>query len=263
MRHLQFSSLQIFKRTLWLFVIIGLNVPAVGQTGKLVDWQADRWINGQAGDVHIFARLPDCQTAGLPDCLNPLADWQTGNQAFEETGIWQLAAKSSDNEHHGEHGESHGIPRVVFYQILNFLLFIAFLFFLLKDKIKIFYQNRYNLFQEQFKAARREREDMQASYKDYQEKLQQITATSEDQVKKAEQESNEMKTRMLADADLESQRIKNETQALLDLEHKKAKRFVQAEFVEKVISSVQDDIAKGMSNEDRKSLIKKFEAGLK
>ena len=39
----------------------------------------------------------------------------------------QLAANSSDNEHYGE--QDHGVPKVVFYQILNFLLFMALLFF--------------------------------------------------------------------------------------------------------------------------------------
>ena len=104
---------------------------------------------------------------------------------------------------------------------------------------------------------------MQASYENYQQKLQEITTTSEDQIKKAKQESNEMKIRMLKDADLESQRIKNEAQTLLDLEYRKARRLVQAEFVEKIISSVQDSIGKGMSSEDKESLFKKFEVSLK
>ena len=161
------------------------------------------------------------------------------------------------------HGESHGPPKIVFYQVLNFLLFAGLLFYLLKDKVKNFYQSRFDLFQKQFKAAYREREEMESSYRDYQQKLEQINLTSEDQIAKARQEAEATKSRMLNEVDLESERIQKEAQTLLDLEHKREKRAIQAEFVERVIDRIQSEISGSITDKDKKALIKKFEVSLK
>ena len=161
------------------------------------------------------------------------------------------------------HGESHGPPKVVFYQVLNFLLFAGLLFYLLKDKVRNFYQSRFDLFQKQFKAAYKEREEMEASYKDYQQKLKQINLTSEDQIAKAKQEAEATKSRMLNEVDLESERIQKEAQTLLGLEHKREKRLIQADFVERVIDRVKSEISGSITDKDKKALIKKFEVSLK
>ena len=188
-----------------------------------------------------------------------LANWQAGSPAiWQSGGLANTAlAATEEGDHHG------GPPKVVFYQVLNFLLFIGLLFYLLKDRVKSFYQNRFDLFQKQFEAAYKEREEMEASYKDYQQKLKQINLTSEDQITKAKQEASATKSRMLDEANLESERIQQEAQNLLDLEHKRERRFIQAEFVNKVIDRIQSEVSQSITDEDKKALIKKFEVSLK
>lgn len=166
------------------------------------------------------------------------------------------AAMDTTEEHHEE--ASHGVPTVVFYQVLNFLLFIGLLFYLLRDKVKTFYQNRYNQFQEKFEASKKERETMEATHKDYQKKLQNITKTEKVQIQKAEQEANAMKARMLSDADLENQRITQQAQLFLELEHKKLKRQMQIEFSRHLITQIRSEIAKDINSEDQKALVQKF-----
>ena len=173
------------------------------------------------------------------------------------------AGSSLAEQDHHEKGDHGGPPKVVFYQVLNFLLFAGLLFYLLKDKVKSFYQSRFDLFQKQFKAARREREEIESSYKDYQQKLEQINLTSEDQIKKASQEASATKARMLDEAHLEAERIQQSAQTLLDLEHKRTKRLIQAEFVEKIIDRIQSEISRSVTDEDKKALIRKFEVSLK
>ena len=196
---------------------------------------------------------------------NP-AVWQLGNRA-----VRQLGSRATGQSGHlasialaaTEGSDHHGVPKVVFYQVLNFLLFAGLLFYLLKDKVKSFYQNRFDLFQKQFEAAYKEREEMEASYKDYQQKLEQINLTSEDQIAKAKQEAGATKSRMLNEVDLESKRIQQEAQTLLGLEHKREKRLIQAEFVEKVIDRIQSEISGNVTDEDKKAFIQRFEVSLK
>ena len=181
-----------------------------------------------------------------------LANWQS-------VGLVSTALAVAEQGH----DEGYGPPKVVFYQALNFLLFAGLLFYLLKDKVKNFYQSRFDLFQKQFKAAYREREEIESSYKDYQQKLKQINLTSEDQIVKARQEASATKARMLNEASLESERMQKEAQTLLDLEHKREKRAIQAEFVERVIDRIQSEISGSITDKDKKALIKKFEVSLK
>ncbi len=160
--------------------------------------------------------------------------------------------------------DSHeGVPKVVFYQFLNFSLFVGLLFYLLKDKIRAFYKSRFDRFQEQFQAAQKEREDMEVAHKDYTQKLQEITTTSQEQIAKAQKEALATKDQMLKEADIEATRIQNEALSLLDLEHKKAKRQLIAEFAEKIILQVQTKISKTMTSEDRHHFIKTLEVSLK
>lgn len=197
--------------------------------------------------VSVFGEIFSFQSIG-----------QSGNPAvWQSVSLVNMALAATEGDGH------HGVPKVVFYQVLNFLLFIGLLFYLLKDKVKSFYQNRFDLFQKQFEAAYREREEMEASYKDYQQKFKQINLTSEDQIAKAKQEASATKSRMLDEANLESERIQQEAQNLLDLEHKREKRFIQAEFVDKVIDRIQSEVSQSITDEDKKALIKKFEVSLK
>ena len=221
-------SLQTFSHI--FFVLIVLGVPIYGD--------ASLQAIGQSGSLVIR---------------------QSGNPA-----IWQGAHLASIALAATEGGDHHGgVPKVVFYQVLNFLLFAGLLFYLLRDKVKSFYQSRFDLFQQQFKASRREREEIESSYKEYQQKLQKIDLTSDSQIAEARQEAGATKTRMLNEAHLESERIQREAQTLLDLEHKKAKRIIQFEFVEKIVEKIQSEISKSLTNEDKKSLIKKLEVSLK
>ena len=153
---------------------------------------------------------------------------------------------------------SHGVPGVVFYQALNFLLFIGLLFYLLRDKVRAFYQGRYDRFQEQFEASRKEREAMDASYKNYQEKLQEITSTESHQIQKAEQEAFAMKARILANADQDAQQIEREAQVLLDLEYKKLQREIQLEFSKKFMQKIRRDLSTHISPTDQGVLIQQF-----
>ena len=224
-------TLQLFRQVFFVLIILG--VPILGDASSFqVVWEPDQQVVRQSGSQ---------------------ANWQSVNLA-------STALAATDADHHEGHG---GPPKVVFYQVLNFLLFAGLLFYLLKDKIKNFYQNRFDLFQEQFKAAYREREEIESSYKDYQQKLKQISLTSEGQILKARQDASATKARMLDEAGLESKRIQQEAQTLLELEHKREKRFVQAEFVERVIDRIQSEISGSITDEDKKTLIKKFEVSLK
>ncbi len=187
---------------------------------------------------------------------------QSGSQAVRQSDDLASTALAAAETAH-EEGDHGGPPKVVFYQVLNFLLFAGLLFYLLKDKVKSFYQSRFDLFQKQFKAARREREEIESSYKDYQQKLEQINLTTEDQIKKARQEASATKARMLDEAHLEAERIQQSAQTLLDLEHKRTKRLIQAGFVEKIIDRIQSEISRSVTDEDKKALIRKFEVSLK
>ena len=244
---------QTFRNIFVVLMILGLPIcgegysffQAVGQSGSRVIGQSGNQTVGQSG--------------------SPIG--QSGNQAVGQSGS-PVARQSVGliNTALGAeqgHGEAHGVPKIVFYQVLNFLLFAGLLFYLLKDKVRSFYQNRFDLFQEQFKAAYKEREEMEASYKDYQQKLKQINLTSEDQIAKAKQEASATKARMLDEAGLESERLQKEAQILLDLEHKREKRIIQAGFVEKVIEKIQSEISESLTDQDKKALIHKFEGSLK
>lgn len=196
--------------------------------------------------------------------LNPFKSLQSSFMALQDTS-WNIQpglgtkalAATQDGKGHLEEHEVH-VPDVVFYQILNFLLFVGLLFYFLKDWVRAAYLNRHNLFHKQFEASKKEREAMEASYQDYQEKLQNISITEKQQIQKAEKDAQVMKARTLETADLESQRILRQAQALLDLEDRRWQQQIQVAFSKQLHIRLQGEISKHIQPEDHKQLIQKF-----
>ena len=256
-------SLQTFKRIFFVLMILGVSIFVQASYFQVV----------RHSYLSSDLRLLESQDRDFlnMEFRNEEILLTKNEQNFEATSYWPkarafgLVAQKQpeagsflvEQDHHG------GPPKVVFYQFLNFLLFIGLLFYLLKDKVKSFYQNRFDLFQRQFNVARKEREEIESSYRGYQQKLEQMNLTSEDQIANAREEASATKVRMLDEAHIESERIQKEAQTLLDLEHKRAKRLIQAEFVDKIIDKIQSEISKSITDEDKKALIKKFEVSLK
>ena len=158
----------------------------------------------------------------------------------------------------GSDSESHGIPVVVWFQVLNFTLFAGLLWFLLKTKVKTFYLSREQKFQERFKEASIKKEEALQRLKNFEEKSRELLATKDVQLEKAQKSATNSAQKLLDQANVQIQKIKQESKETADLLTTRAYEELKENLLENAIESVRLDVRDNMSSKQHLALIKKY-----
>ncbi len=155
----------------------------------------------------------------------------------------------------GGHG---GVPMIVAWQALNFTLFIALLYFLLRKKVRTFFAGRVETFQAKALQAKKDKETAESAKKSLVEKINELNQTEGEQIQRAEKEAELLKTKILKDADAQVAQIQKDTVLTVENEYQKAKGDVTREFLDKVLSGAKTQIGKDLSPEKQKDLGDEF-----
>ena len=159
--------------------------------------------------------------------------------------------------------QTHGIPDVVWFQALNFILFVGLLWFLLKNKITKFYLNRELKFKELFKSASVKKDEALNELKNFEMKLSEISNTRDAQIAKAKEDSLKSNQKLLSQADTHANRIKKDSIETANIEQKKVHEMLKAHLLLSAIENVSNELKSHVSSDIHSKLHSEFKSRVK
>ena len=151
-----------------------------------------------------------------------------------------------------------GIPKIVFYQALNFFALIGLLYYLTKNKVTGFFNKRHETLKAAVNESRRLKEEAEKRHQDYTLKFQKLDQDTEENIEKIKREGAETKKRIIEEAHKTAAIIEAETKKAIELELNRAKKQLFEEALEKSLTGAKELLEKNVEASDQQRLQKEF-----
>lgn len=160
----------------------------------------------------------------------------------------------------GGHGTGHegGIPSVVFYQAINFLMFAGILFYFLRNPVKNYFSGRGTAFNAALIKARAAKEEAEAKRQEAAARLGQLTANADAQIAQAKTDAEALRLRLLKDAEDISRNLRNEAARTAEFEVERAKNELRQELLNQSVALSSKILTEKMVEGDQKRLQTEF-----
>lgn len=155
-----------------------------------------------------------------------------------------------------EHAE--GIPRVVLYQTINFLLFVGILYYFLRKLVRDHFKGRHESFHAALTKAQAARKDAEARRQEIQERLDRLEASAAENLQAARKEAEALRTKILAEAQELSQHVRTEAQKTAEHEIQRAKTELREELLSSAVQNAKKILSENTSEADQKRLQSEF-----
>jgi len=160
------------------------------------------------------------------------------------------AFASGGGEGAGAEGGHHlNIPYVISL-IFNFVAVAVLLFVLLRKPVASYFAERSRDVADKLGAAERARASLDAKMKEYKGKMDELMATREDVLKRAREEAEYEKERIVTAAHRQAEFILSEAQRAVNVEFERAKQELGAEFAETIATEAERLLVKSVTGED-------------
>lgn len=162
-------------------------------------------------------------------------------------------AFAAGGEHHAE-----GIPKAVWYQIVNVAILIGGLVYFTKDSIVGFFSGRKTEFISAAAKSASAREEAERQFLDIKNKLDQIAATREESLRKAEAHAEDLKKQIATEANEVSKRIREEAALTARLEIERAQRDLRQGLLRDSVEAARIVLTKDIGAADQQKLQNDF-----
>lgn len=157
---------------------------------------------------------------------------------------------------HGHHEE--GVPKVVIYQLINIIILIGGLIYFTKDGIVEFFSTRKAAYLEAAQKSAFAREQAEKEFVEIKNKIQNIEATREEALKKAQQHANDLKKQIMDEANEVTKRIREEAELTAKLEVQRAQKELRTQLLKDSVDAARIVLTKDLSSADQAKLQKDF-----
>lgn len=157
----------------------------------------------------------------------------------------------------GGHG-ADGVPGIVTYQAINFVLYAALLFFLLRKPIKNFFKGREDSFKQALIKAEAARADAEKKRQEIQERLTKLEATADQSIAQAKAEAEALKNKIIQEAQELSKNLKDEARRTADIEIERAKLELRSDMLHQAVALSQKMLIDKIADNDQKRLQTEF-----
>ncbi len=160
----------------------------------------------------------------------------------------------------GGHGAGHegGVPTVVFYQAINFILFAGILFYFLRHPVKNYFSGRGTAFNAALVKARAAKEEAEAKRQEAAARLGQLTANADAQIAQAKADAEALRARILKDAEDISRNLRNEAARTAEFEVERAKNELRQDLLNQSVALSSKILTEKMAEGDQKRLQTEF-----
>lgn len=158
----------------------------------------------------------------------------------------------------GGHGEAEIPARLIIVQGINFLIVIGMLTYLLRDKVKAYFQAKYETFRAEMNKASVAKEQAQRQRDEIKRKLNELEATAEESVKRAQVEAEELRQKMIADARAQAQRTEQDALKTAHFEIDRARSALRQELLTRAMDLAKETLQERVELQDQKRLQSEF-----
>lgn len=152
----------------------------------------------------------------------------------------------------------HEIPRVVFYQVINFAGLVAILYFLLRKTVVAHFAKRHDDLTSAIREAKRVKEEAETKHQEYVLKIKNLEGESAKLLSQIKREGEESKQRMIDEAKRISQTIQEEAKRTASMEIEKARAELYDEVLEQALVGARALLTKSVAEKDQLRLQKEF-----
>jgi F-type H+-transporting ATPase subunit b len=159
-----------------------------------------------------------------------------------------------------EEAEVHsgGIPRIVFYQALNFFGLIAILIYLVRSKVSAFFFERHKTLTAALTEAKKIREDAEKKHQEYTIKIQNLENQSDSLIDQIRREGEEAKSRMIEEAKSLAAAIEVESKRSAQNEIDRAKSEIYDDVLQQALTGAHTLLEKSIAANDQQRLQREF-----
>lgn len=155
------------------------------------------------------------------------------------------------------HG-SGGIPSSVYFQAINFALFVGLMVYLLRGPIKSYFGNREKNYRQALAKAEAARKEAEARQRDMQQRLTKLESSAAETVANARAEAAALKAKIIADAQDLSRHLQEEATRTANIEIERAKTQLREEMLTQAITLSRKLLEEKIAEPDQKRLQTEF-----
>ncbi len=153
---------------------------------------------------------------------------------------------------------SEPLPKDVIWQFVNFAIFIALLFFLLRKKVVAYFQEREANFKQALIKAEHARKEAEHQKSVIKEKLDKLEASAASDRALAQKDAEELKIKIITEAKELVANLKKETERSADSEIQRAKLELREELLNSAIEQAKKILKDKVNEPDQKRLQDEF-----
>ena len=150
------------------------------------------------------------------------------------------------------------LPKEVIWQFVNFSLFVALLFFLLRKKVAAYFQEREAQFKQALLRAEHSRNEAEKQKNIIKQKLEKLEATAATDRAQAQKDAEELKLKIITEAKELVANLKKETERTADSEIQRAKLELRDELLNASIEQAKKILKEKVNEPDQKRLQDEF-----
>ncbi|MEC7520018.1 MAG: ATP synthase F0 subunit B [Myxococcota bacterium] len=196
--------------------------------------------------------------------VEELVEETAGEPIDVDDGHLEDAVVAHGEEGHGEHAAEHGEEHhpagigTLLAPFVNFVLWAAILFFLFRKPLTEFLANRRRSVEEGLVEAKRLKEEAEAKYEEYSERLERLDVELDELRKEMVHAAESERDRILADANARSARMRKDAQFLIDQQMKQLKSDLTKEAIEAAIAAAEKVMVEQIGGADQERLADQY-----
>lgn len=144
------------------------------------------------------------------------------------------------------------------WKTLDFILLVGFLYWLLAEKIKIFFVGRRQEIKDSMENAAKEKTEAEKKYREYSEKIDKASHEIDGIIDMIKAQGVAEKQKIIEDADKVAQKMKEDTQARIEQEFNKASYQLRSEAVQLSVQMAEEILKKNITAQDHEVMVREY-----
>lgn len=161
----------------------------------------------------------------------------------------------------GAHGDDHHAELNTFElggSVVNFALLLVILFLLLRKSVPEFLRNRRASVVEGMEEARRVKEEAEAKYKEYSQRIENLDAELDRLREEMRRAGMDERDRIVADAAKRGEKMREEARFLIEQQMKQLREDLTREAIEAAVGAAEAMLVKSTTAQDQERLAKEY-----
>jgi F-type H+-transporting ATPase subunit b len=144
------------------------------------------------------------------------------------------------------------------WKTLDFILLVGFLYWLLAEKIKIFFVGRRQEIKDSMENAAKEKTEAEKKYREYSEKIDKASHEIDGIIDMIKAQGVAEKQKIIEDAGKVAQKMKEDAQARIEQEFNKASYQLRSEAVQLSVQMAEEILKKNITAQDHEVMVREY-----